>query len=117
VRNHKLRTIGASAMIGTALLVLSACGSSGGGSAKNEAALEGPEATVTLFKQKCMSCHAADLSGRMGPDTDLTKNGAKMTKEEIVTQIAEGSNKMPAFKKMLEEQEIEQLADWLSTKK
>ncbi|WP_227793362.1 c-type cytochrome [Paenibacillus guangzhouensis] len=113
---HKLRTIGAALMLGTALLVLSACGSSGG-SAKTEATVEGPEATVTLFKQKCMSCHAADLSGRMGPDTNLTKVGAKMTKEEIVTQIAEGSNKMPAFKKMLEQQEIEQLADWLSTKK
>ncbi|MFD0617498.1 c-type cytochrome [Paenibacillus sp. GCM10027629] len=114
--HSKLRTIGASAILCTALLVLSACGASGG-TAKNEVALEGPEETVTLFKQKCMSCHAADLTGRMGADTNLTKVGAKMTKDEIVTQIAEGSNKMPAFKKMLEEQEIEQLADWLSTKK
>jgi len=116
VKIHKIRTISAVLILSSALLVLSACGSSGS-SAKSEAALEGPEATVTLFKQKCMSCHAADLSGRMGPDTNLTKVGAKMTKEEIVTQIAEGSNKMPAFKKMLEQQEIEQLADWLSTKK
>jgi len=116
VKIHKLRTVSAVLVLSTLLLILSACGSSGG-AAKNEVALEGPEATVTLFKQKCMSCHAADLSGRMGPDTNLTKVGAKMTKEEIVTQIAEGSNKMPAFKKMLEEQEIQQLADWLSTKK
>lgn len=99
-----------------ASLMLTACGGGGGGTEKS-AAVEGPKDTLAIFEKKCVSCHATDLKGRMGPDTDLTQVGAKMTKEEIVTQIAKGSTRMPAFEKLLEADEINKLADWLSTQK
>lgn len=102
-----------------AVSLIAACGSSGGSGGGGEsqgAALDGPEATVAVFKSNCISCHGTDLKGKMGPNTDLTSVGAKMTRDEIEKQIKDGSAKMPGFGKMLKEDEIAGLADWLATK-
>jgi cytochrome c553 len=116
----KIRSFCIIGLLSITLLALTACGSTSsksGGNETSSSALDGPAETMQLFKQKCVSCHATDLKGRMGPDTDLTQIGTKMTQEQIVTQITEGSTRMPAFKKMLETTEIDQLAEWLATKK
>lgn len=116
----KVRSFCIIGLLSITLVALTACGSTSSGSGGNEtssSALDGPAETMTVFKQKCVSCHATDLKGLMGPETDLTQVGSKMTKDQLVTQITEGSELMPAFKKMLETSEIDQLAEWLSTKK
>ncbi|GMK42674.1 hypothetical protein PCCS19_57340 [Paenibacillus sp. CCS19] len=91
------------------LLTLAACGSS-----KSSPALDGPKEAVALYNARCISCHAADLSGKVGPDSDLRTVGSRMTKEEIVKQITEGGDIMPAFASKLSADEIDRLADWLS---
>lgn len=101
-------------------IVLAACSNASSSDSKqpdSSATLDGPAATMTLFEQRCVSCHATDLKGRMEPETNLTKIGTKMTQEEIVEQITNGGSRMPAFKKMLTSDEIQDIAVWLATKK
>lgn len=97
-----------SAVLASALL--SSCGSS---SSVQTAAANVPK----VFKSNCISCHGTDLQGRMGPSTNLTQVGGRMTKDEITKQIKDGGGGMPAFSSRLSAAEIADLADWLSKKK
>jgi len=99
------------------LIFLSACG--GGGEEKASPAaspkpLEGPEETVELYRNTCISCHGAELEGKMGEQSNLQTIGATMTKEQIWAQIENGGDLMPAFKTRLKPEQIDALADWLS---
>lgn len=76
---------------------------------------EHPEA-VALYKQNCISCHATDLSGKVGDQSNLQTVGARLDKEQIADTIKNGGQIMPA-QKHLSDDEIELLALWLSTKK
>jgi len=92
----------------SAAVMLTGCGSSSseaGGTAE------------ALYKKKCLSCHGEKLEGRIGPPTDLTKVGAKLTRDQIAEQIAKGGRGMPGFSGSLNETEIGTLADWLVEKK
>ncbi|AZN39963.1 c-type cytochrome [Paenibacillus albus] len=71
-------------------------------------------AAEAVFKSNCVSCHAADLSGGMGPN--LQKIGAKLSVDEISTRIHQGGGGMPAFQGQLTDAEITNLAGWLKTK-
>ncbi|PYI50742.1 cytochrome c-551 [Paenibacillus flagellatus] len=70
-----------------------------------------------LYKKSCVSCHGDQLEGRIGPSTNLTKVGGKLSRDQIATQIANGGNGMPGFKGKLNEAEIGSLSDWLAAKK
>lgn len=70
-----------------------------------------------LFKANCVSCHGADLEGKLGPNSNLQKVGAKKSKDQIVAQIKNGGGGMPGFQGKLKDAEITALADWLATKK
>jgi mono/diheme cytochrome c family protein len=94
---------------GFTLLTLAACGSS-----KSSPSLDGSKEAIALYNARCISCHAADLSGKVGPDSDLRTVGSRMTKDEIVHQITDGGDIMPAFASKLTTDEINTLADWLS---
>lgn len=77
-------------------------------------------AMETYKTATCITCHAADLKGAAGPS--LRGVGDKHSKEEIVTIIKEGYNKMPpvydaAIGAGLTDQEIDHLADWLAKQK
>jgi cytochrome c551 len=56
-----------------------------------------------------------DLQGDYGPN--LQKVGGRLTKAQIITQITNGGDVMPSFKKSLKAEEIQALAAWLSAKK
>ncbi|SEO12787.1 cytochrome c [Paenibacillus sp. OV219] len=71
-------------------------------------------AAETVFKSNCVSCHAADLSGGMGPN--LQKVGGRLSVDEISTRIHQGGGGMPAFQGQLTDDEITNLAGWLKTK-
>lgn len=77
-------------------------------------AAEYPEA-VALYKKSCISCHAADLQGRVGPN--LQQAGSKFTADELANLISEGKGGMPAYKKSLNAEEIQALAEWLAQQK
>jgi mono/diheme cytochrome c family protein len=68
-----------------------------------------------LFKDNCMACHGASLEGDFGPN--LTKVGSRKTKEQIIAQITNGGENMPALGKKLDADAIETLAVWLAAKK
>lgn len=98
------------------VLMLAACG--GNSSQQNQtntAAVEIDSEANMLYKKNCLSCHAADLSGKVGPS--LKEIGSKLSKEEIMERITLGRGGMPSFKSRLSEQEIESLGSWLADKK
>ena len=68
-----------------------------------------------LYKDNCLVCHGVGLAGDVGPN--LTKVGARRTKDQIVTQIMNGKVEMPPFKDTLKPEDIEALANWLAAKK
>jgi cytochrome c551 len=71
-----------------------------------------------LFKKtNCISCHGVDLSGRVGPKTNLQKIGSTHTPEQISDQIRGGGGGMPGYERKLTADEIQMLTDWLSSKK
>jgi cytochrome c551 len=72
-------------------------------------------AAAALFKQNCITCHGVELQGGFGPN--LQKVGGRLTKEQIIKQIHDGGGDMPPFGTQLKAEEIQSLADWLSTKK
>lgn len=102
-----------------AAALLAGCGGKGGESSganpdTTSAAAGSPEA---IYKKQCVSCHGNQLEGRIGPKTNLTQVGARLNRDQIAAQIADGGNGMPGFKKSLSEAEIGALADWLAAKK
>ncbi|MCQ6560230.1 c-type cytochrome [Paenibacillus mendelii] len=98
------------------VLVLTAC-SSEGNTQELEAGANSPGdvEAIALYKQSCLSCHAADLSGRVGPG--LQEIGSKLSEEQLFGLIQDGARGMPSFKKKLTAAEIEALAQWLSNNK
>ncbi|TNJ65837.1 cytochrome c [Paenibacillus hemerocallicola] len=106
-----------------ATAVLTGCGAKNGSSGSSPDAGAGQTAAAAggnaeaLYKKHCLSCHGDQLQGRVGPGTNLTKVGGKLSREQLVTQIAKGGNGMPGFNNSLDETEIGALADWLSAKK
>lgn len=100
-----------SALLGTALVMsLAACG--GGDDEGGDTAQAGD--AEKIYSQKCSSCHGGDLKGGMGPD--LTAVGASKSKDEIAAIIKDGTDGgMPAG--LIEGDDLDKVADWLSTKK
>lgn len=70
------------------------------------------EEAVALYKKQCISCHANDLGGRVGPN--LQKVGSKLAKEDIYKVIHDGAKGMPGYKDKLSSEGIEAIARWLS---
>lgn len=68
-----------------------------------------------VYKANCISCHAADYSGGVGPN--LQKVGSRLSQDQIHAKISNGGNGMPAYKGQLKEEEITALSAWLAQKK
>jgi mono/diheme cytochrome c family protein len=65
-------------------------------------------------KAGCASCHTlkdAGATGTVGPNLD----GAKPRKELVVDRVTNGKGVMPSFKGQLSDQEIEAVAEYVST--
>ncbi|HNQ03995.1 MAG TPA: cytochrome D1 domain-containing protein [Thiobacillaceae bacterium] len=69
-----------------------------------------------LYATHCLSCHAPNRLGGMGP-TLLPESLARLRKPDAYKAIAEGlpATQMPAFKEVLKPEEIKVLADWIYT--
>lgn len=68
-----------------------------------------------VYKKNCIGCHAADLSGGVGPK--LSDVGGRLSADEIGTVVTNGRGGMPSFKATLSQDEINSIAQWLSTQK
>jgi cbb3-type cytochrome c oxidase subunit III len=68
----------------------------------------------SIFTTNCGSCHTlsdAGTTGTVGPNLD----DAKPTKEHVATQVTNGGGAMPPFKGTLDEQQIQAVADYVSS--
>src|SRR5699024_7118125 len=97
------------------MLVLGACGggdsgdSGDGGDSGDSSVAAGEQA----FKDNCASCHGNDLKGISS--APLTGIGSKLSVEEIVDIIENGTDTgMPAIKGLTDEDKTE-IAEWLHT--
>jgi ubiquinol-cytochrome c reductase cytochrome b subunit len=70
-----------------------------------------------LFHAKgCEFCHAiAGYGGKRGPD--LTLVGGRMTHDQIVARITNGSASMPAYTRMLRPDEVQTLSEFLARRR
>jgi len=91
------------------LAFVAGCGGSDGGSSTPPASGGGAQ----LFKDNCSSCHtlaAAGASGKVGPDLDQLKPGPDL----VTAQVNSGGGAMPSFKGKLTDEQIKELADYVS---
>ena len=98
--------------IAAVLVALLAAGC-GGGDEEEPAAPSGGGAGQQLFSDNCASCHtlaAAGASGKVGPDLDQLQPGPDL----VTTQVNNGGGGMPAFKGKLTDDQIKQIADYVS---
>ena len=75
---------------------------------------EKPTDGKSIFTANCGSCHTladAGTTGTVGPNLD----DIKPTKDKVVTQVTNGGGAMPAFKDSLDEQQIQAVADYVSS--
>jgi cytochrome c551 len=128
IKSYNLRLAAGLFLLLSAAGALAGCGggNTGGqpfGGGKNnpgnpaEAMAGASEQTQAIYKQNCISCHGGTLEGRVGPATNLQKVGSRLSKEQIVKQITNGGNGMPAFGSKLKPEETDALAEWLAGKK
>jgi len=100
-------------LICAAAVLMTACGQSDNNSGK--VTLKQASAEVaSIYKSSCIGCHATDLSGKVGEQTNLQLVFERLSYEEIVARITGGGGLMPAFQEKLTEEEINGLAAWLS---
>ncbi|QJD82088.1 c-type cytochrome [Cohnella herbarum] len=94
------------------LLLMSACGLK-----KDDNVLQASITTsadrdaVDLYKQLCIACHASDLSGRVGPS--LQAVGSRLTEEQLLAVIRDGSKGMPSYQNRLSHEELDVVVQWL----
>ena len=99
-----------SALFVTSALLLAACG----GGEEDAADTSKPEGEKLVYKS-CSTCHGGQLQG-MGNTPALNDLGARMSEEEILDIIINGTGKgMPAG--LLKGEEAEKAAEWLSQQK
>lgn len=75
-----------------------------------------PRGASTFTESGCPQCHMIQHSGgTRGPD--LSAVGSRLKEDQIRTQITKGGKEMPAFGKVLEASEIDDLVAYLSSLK
>jgi cytochrome c551 len=97
-------------------LVLGACG--GKEKVKEENVKTSETAAVDaqqVIQSKCIACHGENLQGQ-GNFPNISKIGAKLSKDEILNVIKNGKGNMPKISDISDD-EAEAVAKWLSEQK
>ena len=72
------------------------------------------EAGLNLYESSCLSCHGNQgTGGHNGPDLQVSKVATDKT--AVIEQIKKGSGIMPGFAGMLTDEEIDSLAEYVTT--
>jgi mono/diheme cytochrome c family protein len=76
-----------------------------------------PDAGATgaeIFGQICAACHAADMSGGIGPPLGPGSHAAAQTDEFLIATINLGrGSRMPSFRQTLTEEQIRAVVDYI----
>jgi cytochrome c6 len=75
---------------------------------------------ATIYKAKCVACHAADGSGsdvgkKLGAHDFGSADVQKMSDADLITALSNGKNKMPAYGKTLKPEDIKGLVAYVRT--
>ncbi len=62
-----------------------------------------------IYEQVCSNCHAADLSGGIGPALDAASNASTQDDAFLELTITRGRGRMPSFSSTLSEEQIERV--------
>jgi len=72
------------------------------------------EATgAEIYLDVCATCHAADLSGSVGPAIGPESNAAQQPDDFITAAIRDGRGRMPSFSQTLTSEQIERVVGYL----
>lgn len=66
-----------------------------------------------IYRQLCVSCHAADLEGGIGPPLGPGSNAASQPDEFLEFAIMIGRGSMPSFSSSLDEHQLDRLVGYL----
>lgn len=80
------------------------------------ACVDRPAADATgreIYLDVCARCHAADLSGGIGPALGTKSNAARQPDEFLVEAITSGRGRMPSFEQSLSEDQILRVVEYL----
>lgn len=67
-----------------------------------------PDATgEQVFSQICATCHAADMTGGVGPPLGPDSHAASQTDEYLRVTITNGRGRMPSFSNTLTSDQVE----------
>jgi len=95
---------------------LAACGGGGAGKGKGEQANGAVQAVSEgerVYTNRCMACHGGELEGGFGPE--LRGIGGRMSREELIRIVTDGTGLMQPFRDRLTEEEIAAVVDWIRT--
>lgn len=75
---------------------------------------------ATLYKQKCVTCHAADGTGsavgkKMGAKDLKDPDVVKQSDAELIKTTKEGKGKMPKYEGKLTDDQIKELVKYIRT--
>jgi ubiquinol-cytochrome c reductase cytochrome b subunit len=85
-------------------------------SALGNATPEDVEGARLFHSKGCEFCHAIEgYGGKRGPD--LTVVGGRMTHDQIVARITNGSANMPAYTRILRPDEVQTLSEFLARRR
>lgn len=108
------KTLLALALALALVLTVAACGGSDNGNAPADggqtSAPAGGVDAAALFADNCAGCHGEDGSGGFGPDLREEDNV-----EGVAERIRQGGDKMPAFGDKLSDDEIQALAEYVTS--
>lgn len=90
---------------------LGACGVGGGAAGGSDGADRGMAEGARLYANRCSACHGEGLEGAFGPE--LRNIGERMTRDELIAVIRDGTGLMQGFRDRLTDEEIAAIADWI----
>ncbi len=71
------------------------------------------EQAQALYLAHCVSCHARDGSGSVGPAIAGGTANQEYTREEMIAQVRDGEGSMPPFSDRLTESEMAAIVDYV----